>query len=591
MSRYNTCVDVLRHIEETYRNPNALNWRDDEGSWHAMSTQEFTRSVKMLALGLHQMGVRRGDTIGLMAVPSTQWTIVDLAIMAIGAVSVPLFANISDENFLHEITQTNVKILFLEGRDPWSMFKRHEALFDTAVAMDDAPVHSKAKSMKELLSLGEQLDASQPHLYEEIRGQVRPSDLAAIIYTSGSTGLPKGVELTHENLCTVLDFPAFTWDLDNDRYLSLLPLAHVLGHCVNLWILVAGVPVYYSNDYKNIASICHHVKPTIMVVVPRLLEKVYMKISDKVMTAEGIKGSIARWGFLLAKKSRQNLLDKLVYPIADHLVFKKLRESLGGHLRVVISGGAPLNPHLQEFYEHIGITIYEGWGLTEACPVTVNRPNHRRVGTVGLPADNQYLRISPEGEILVKGTLVMRGYYKNPEATAKVLDADGWLHTGDRGKLDSDGMLTILGRMKELYKTSTGEYVAPVPIEQALGKHPLIDMSMVVADGHKFATCLLFPNSETVARMKSEQGMLGLSDDEFLQGHFVRKELEKLLGSVNEHLNHWEQLHDYRIIREPLTVQGGELTPSMKIRRDVVAKKYKALIDAMYAQYQEEVDL
>lgn len=590
MPRLYTCVDALRHIEKSYHNPQALNWRDEEGSWHVMSTEEFVRNVKMVALGLHELGVRRGACIGLMAMPSAYWTIVDFAIMALGAVTVPLFANISDENFVYEATQTGLKIIFIEGSEPWNIFRKHEELFDIAIALD-SPGHAKAKSIKELISLGEQLNSSNPNLYEEIRNQVRPSDLGTIIYTSGSTGMPKGVELTHENMATVLDFPLFHWDPAKDRYLSILPLAHVLGHCVNLWLLTAGVSVYYSNDYKNLAAVCHHVKPTAMVVVPRLLEKVYMKIADKIHTAEGIKGSIGRWGFAMARKPRLGVLDHILYPLANLLVFSKMRQSLGGHLRIVISGGAHLNPHLHEFFENIGIRIYEGWGLTEACPVCVNTPKKHRIGSVGLPVDRQQLSVTPEGEILVKGTLVMRGYHKNPEATARVIDEDGWLHTGDRGTIDSKGMLTILGRMKELYKTSTGEYVAPVPIEQSLGRHPLVDMCMVVADGHKFATCLIFPNMETVARMKKEQKLAGLSDQEFLDSHYVHREVEKLIGSVNEHVNHWEQIRDFRIINEPLTIQSGELTPSMKIRREVVIKKYKALIDAMYAHYHEEVQL
>lgn len=587
MHRFKTCVDVLKHIENSYYNPNALNWRDDDGNWHATSTGQFLYSVKMIALGLKAIGVKRGDCVGILAQPSPDWVMVDFAIMIVGAISVPLFANISDENFVHEVTQTNLKILFVEGSDPWGMFKRQEDLFDYAIAFD-SPQHAKAKTLKEIMALGEHLDREKPHCYGDLESQIEPLDIAAIIYTSGSTGMPKGVELTHENLTTVLDFPEFKWTPTEDCYLSILPLAHVLGHCANLWMLASGVSIYYSSDYRNLASVCREVKPTVMVVVPRLLEKVYTKMSQQIQVSQGIKGKIARSAFALAKKNHLSVIDRLFKPIADRLVFNKLRTALGGKVRVVISGGAPLNPHLQHFYEQIGIPVYEGWGLTEACPVCVNTPKRHKTGTVGIPVSGQTVMVNLEGEILLKGTLVMRGYFDNPEATSKALDSDGWLHTGDRGKLDADGFLTILGRMKELYKTSTGEYVAPVPIEQILGRHFLIEFSLVVADGHKFATCLLFPNLDAVLHTKKEMGLESQSVEEFLQGNYVRSQMDQLIGTVNEHVNHWEQIHDYRMINEPLTVQSGELTPSMKIRRNVVINKYKNLINEMYAQYQEE---
>lgn len=588
MRTFKTCVDAIDYIAKTYHNSNALNWRDEEGAWHATSTEQFIRSIKLTALGLYQLGVRAGDCVGIMANPSSKWSIADFAIMMIGGISVPLFANIADENFMHEITQTNLKIIFLEGSEPWSTFKKHEKLFTTAIAFD-APQHTKAKSLEDIMELGERLDKAQPDLYEKLRHQVKPSDVGAIIYTSGSTGLPKGVEVTHDNMASVLDYPAFHWDPLKDRYLSILPLAHVFGHCINLWLLTMGVSIYYSSDYKNLSAICHHVRPTAMVVVPRLLEKVYMKMSDKIMSTPGIKGVIGRWALGIAKKSKLGIVDRFLYPIADALVYSKMRQSLGGLVRIVISGGAPLNPHLEEFFERIGVPIYEGWGLTEACPVCVNTPKHNLIGTCGRPVEGQTLVISPEGEVLVKGSLVMKGYFKNPEATARTLDQEGWLHTGDRGSIDSNGMLRILGRMKELYKTSTGEYVAPVPIEQALGRHPLVDMCMVVAEGHKFATCLIFPNMETIERLKREEGLTRISNDEFMHSSYAKKEIATLLASVNQNLNHWEQIHDYRLIMEPLSIFNGELTPSMKIRREVVLKKYKALIDAMYAQYHEEV--
>ncbi|MEI8365672.1 MAG: long-chain fatty acid--CoA ligase [Parachlamydiaceae bacterium] len=585
MEKLYTCSDILCCLENGAPNPKAFNDRSGEG-WQSMSTQSFLESVRFVALGLCSVGMGSGDRVGIYTNPSIQWTIADLAIMVGGGVSVPLFVNIAEDNFVYQVTETQLTLIFIEGVDQWDLFRRHESLIKTAIAVGEIPhdLRNKAKIIpfSDLVERGRQLDHSQPKLYQQLREALQSSDLGAIIYTSGSTGVPKGVELTHGNLTCVLNFSKFHWDIKKDRYLSVLPLAHVFGHCINLWVIAWGASVYYSNDYKNLGAICREVKPTAIVVVPRLLEKVYLRMIEQIHTAHGIRKSIGEWALKLARKEHPSFLEKMLKPIADLLLFRKLRRALGGKIRIVISGGAALSPHLQRFFDTIGVPIYEGWGLTEACPVCVNVPGQKKVGSVGLPLHDQTVAISPHGEILIKGTLVTSGYYKHPELTGATFDRDGWFRTGDRGSIDRDGFLTISGRIKELYKTSTGEYVAPVPIEQAIGHYPLIEMSMIVADGRKFTSCLLFPNLEMLARIKSQKDAEGTSNEAFLQSDYIRGEIDKLLGEVNKHLNHWEQVHAYRFILDPLTVQTGELTPSMKIRREVVAKKYKRLIDEMY---------
>ena len=578
-----TCSDILNCLERSPSNPKAFNTRCNDG-WQPTSTEEFLTSVKYAALGLQEIGMQRGARVGILANPSTEWTIVDMAIMLAGGVSVPLFANISDENFVYEAKEAELKILFVEGVEQWAMFHRHVDLFQTAVAVGQESTSEKTMTFAELKAQGQLADQRDSTLYRTMRGRLKPSDLGTIIYTSGSTGIPKGAELTHQNLTCVLNFPDFNWNPARDRYLSVLPLAHVFGHCINLWAMAWGASIYYSTDYKNLGAICREVRPTATVVVPRLLEKIYAKIVEQTYAATGLKHTIGHWALSLANVKKPSFSGRLLHPVANLLVYKKLRKALGGEVRFVISGGAPLSPQLQSFYETIGIPIYEGWGLTEACPVTVNRPHHHKRGTVGLPLKGHEVKISSEGEILVKGPLVMRGYYCNPELTAQTIDHDRWLHTGDRGTVDRDGFLTILGRMKELYKTSTGEYVAPVPIEQALGRYPLIDMSMVVAEGRKFVSCLLFPNHDVIARMKAKNKAEHLSDEEYLKSEDIRIEIDNLVKEINKHLNHWEEIHAYRFILEPLTIQNGELTPSMKIRREVVVKKYSHLIDGIYKE-------
>ncbi|HEV8051654.1 MAG TPA: long-chain fatty acid--CoA ligase [Parachlamydiaceae bacterium] len=583
MEKLHTCSDILHCMETSPNNQKALNTRIQE-KWESISTEEFLEAVKFTALGLKEIGMQRGDRVGILANPSSEWTIVDMAIMIAGGVAVPLFGNISDDNFVYEAKESELNILIVEGDDQWAMFHRHSDLFKQVIAIGEIPSSEKQMTLVELKDKGQLADKRDPGLYRQMRDSIKPEDLAAIIYTSGSTGVPKGVELTHRNVTCILDFNEFNWSADRDSYLSVLPLAHVFGHCINLWVLAWGASVYYSTDYKNLGAICKEVRPTAIVVVPRLLEKIYAKINEQTNSATGLKHLIGKWAFDLAKNENPSFIDRLLHPIADKLVFGKFRDALGGKLRIVICGGAPLNPQIQCFFDNIGINIYEGWGLTEACPITVNRPDKHRAGTVGLPLDGHELKITSEGEVLVKGPLMMRGYYRHPELTAKAIDKDGWLHTGDRGVIDKDGYLILKGRMKELYKTSTGEYVAPVPIEQALGRYPLIDMSMVVAEGRKFASCLLFPNLDVLKREKAKHKAENLSDEEYLKSDHIRKDINKLIHEVNNHLNHWEEIHAYRFILEPLTIQKGELTPSMKIRREVVAKKYGQIIDEMYEE-------
>lgn len=583
MDKLHTCSDILRNMENSDPNPIAFNNHTANG-WESMSTQEFLNSIHYTSLGLYAIGMRRGDKVGIFANSSTQWSIADLAIMISGGISVPLFANISEDNFLYEVKEAELNIIFTDGDEQWGILQRHSGLIEKCIGFGDCPKDPRAITLKEVIEKGKELHRAQPKLYEQLRAALRPDDVATIIYTSGSTGVPKGVELTHGNITCVLNFSKFQWDVKKDRYLSVLPLAHVFGHCINLWVITWGPSVYYTNDYKNLGAICQEVKPTAIVVVPRLLEKVYMKMLDKMHSSTGIKRAIGEWAFKLAKSEKQSTWHTTLLSIADKLVYSKLRNALGGMLRIVISGGAPLNPQLQRFFETVGIPIYEGWGLTEACPVCVNSPNQKKIGTVGKPLHEQQISISPQGEVLVKGSLVMRGYYRHPELSATALDKDGWLHTGDRGSIDKHGFLTILGRIKELYKTSTGEYVAPVPIEQAIGRHPLIDMSMIVAEGRKFTSCLLFPNMEMLARLKGQKNADSMSNEDFLKSDFIKRELDKHFEDVNKHLNHWEQVHAYRFILDPLTIQSGELTPSMKIRREVVAKKYKNIIDEIYKE-------
>lgn len=584
MDPLHTIPEMLQHIHANYSNPKALNGHRSEG-WETFSTEEMLTHIKEIALGLVSLGLQKGARVGILADPSPQWTITDLAIIAAGGVTVPLFVNLSDDNYEYEISQTELEILFVGGQDRLELFSRNSpAKIKTVISFTLVDSPKEVFSYDAVRSLGAEMDKRNPKAYDELCAAARPDDLATIIYSSGTTGQPKGVELTQGNLTALLHANYFSWDHANDRYLNALPLAHVFGRLLNYCLITWGVSVYYTHDIRNFGALCKEVHPTILVVVPRLLEKVYAKMLSNVEHAGFMKRKVGLWAFELANHDDHSLFKTLLHPIADKIVYSALRDAMGGSLRVVISGGAPLNPHLCRFFIDIGVPIYEGWGLTEASTVCVNNVEKRKLGSVGTPIGPMKVKTSPEGELLVHGGIVMRGYYKNPTATAAVLDSDGWLHTGDKGIVDEEGFVFIKGRLKEMYKTSTGEYVAPVPIEQELCKAPLIDMALVIGQDRKFVSVLVLPDMDVLHSLKTIHKQEGLTDEEFLQSPYIHDEMHALIEHINQHLNKWEQIRAFRFILQPLTVESGELTPSMKIRREFVAQKYKALIDDMYPE-------
>lgn len=584
MNRHHSLVDIYRHVQKNYANPKALNYQLN-GQWQHVSTATFIKNVKRMVYALRSLGLKDGDMVGILAPPSANWTIIDFAIILAKGVSVPLFANVSDENFAFEIEQTNMKFLFVSGEEPWEMYQKHKTQFETVILLEKEESKKKGSiTFDEALALGDSLMETDPGLFDRLIDSIKPDDLATIIYTSGSTGVPKGVMLSNENAIALAHSEFFHWNKEQDRYLSIIPLAHVFGRSINFFMLTHGVSIYYCNAIKTLGAVCREIHPTVVVVVPRILEKIYATMLANVQHAGFMKRTLGQWAFDLANNEEDNLYKQLMHPIADKIVYSALRNALGGALRVVIAGSAPLDPQLCHFFIDIGVPVYEGYGLTEASTVSVNIPGKVKIGSVGTKIEEMTVKIGENEEILVKGPIVTKGYYKRPDLTEAAIDKDGWLHTGDRGSIDADGFLTIKGRIKDLYKTSTGEYIAPVPIEQAICKAPFVDMAMVIGEGKKFASCLLFPNFEVVESLKNAHKLHHMTNEEFLNGDFVRQEMDKLIENINTHVNHWEQIHAYRFIQQQPTIETGELTPSMKIRRDVITKKYKHLIDSMYAE-------
>jgi len=576
-----TLPALLLHATSRYSLANALNYPDG-GRWIPLSHAELRSTVEHLCLGLREEGVKPGDRIGLIAPSSPLWVAVDMAIQCAGAVTVPLFKRISVESFTHEVKDSGMRWLFVGNPNEMPMAFEHARDKTTLVTFWYSGRHELFDRM---MDRGREKSLREPGLFESLCRQVVPSDLATIIYTSGSMGPPKGVELTQDNIisqvcATTRVFPPAG---GKDICLSVLPPEHIFERMSLCFYIASGIPVYFVDDPKRVADYMREIRPTIMTVVPRILEKVAAGMQRAAQETPGAKGVVARAAVARARKKPPEAAPGLRDRLFDRLVYARMRAALGGSFRHIISGASRLFPEVAVFLINVGVPIYEGYGLTEASPViAANSPGRRKVGTVGQAFPEVEIRIAADGEILARGPNVMRGYHDNPAATADAVDAEGWLHTGDLGSLDSAGYLTVTGRKKELFKKSTGEYVPPGPIEDALARIPFVDSAMTVADNRAYVVALLFPDPQKLAAFKKSVGLATLSDAEFLKSDFLRLFTQDQINALNAHLHHTERVERFVILDHPAGIETGELTPTLKIRRFAVEQKYADTIEEMY---------
>lgn len=573
----------------TYRQGHCVASRE-AGHWKWLSTEDLQAEIRRLALALLRLGAGPGSHVAIIGDPTPHWIAADLAVMAVGAASVPLFPTMSAGHFQHAVTSTGARTVVALGEAGWALVDAHRSLFRNMVVRG-VPVTTKGRihCWHDALELGDTLAQEDPGLYARMLARIRPDDLATIIHTSGSTGLPKGVELTHRNLVSQITTACGLFPLvaGRDKALSCLPFAHVFERVVVYTYLVQGAPVHIADDVKNVGVLLREVGPAVFTAVPRLIEKLHARIRAQIAESVAIKRQLGRWALELATTQGPTLREKRgghpwALRVADRLIYGKLRQALGGHLKYLIVGGAALSDELTRFLIGVDLPVYTGYGMTEASPViAVNRPGARRLGTVGQAFPGVEIRIGAQGEILARGPGVMSGYHK---VELSPVDAEGWLHTGDVGTLDADGYLTITGRLKELFKTANGKYVAPTPIEQALtGSGGLIDQALVVAEGQPCVGALLFPDAEILRRRKQALGCLALSDQEFLAKPEITSELAGSVAEVNAHLSSWERIRCWRFVAEPPSVANDGLTPTMKLRRHALTRRYQRLIDDMYA--------
>ncbi len=576
MQTYNfkTYSELFIHIC-SLENKYFLNYLSN-GKYTNISTSDFKNKVICLSLALKDMGIQKGDTVGIFANSSPFWLIFDFAILQVGAISVPIFANISTTNLNFEIKDSAMKFMFIDSQERLKDIEKENSHL-TFITHNFCIKEPNFYNFDEILVIGKQICDSTGFTSFE----ANPDDVFSIIYTSGNTGTPKGVMLSHKNIVTQLHDINKLIDLPKDEVaLSLLPLAHIFERTVMSYYLSRGISIYFVDDVLNVANLMKVVKPTIMTVVPRLLEKIFNKIKAQILEKPFFSRVIASLAFSYALKEN---LDKssLLFKIYDKLVYSKFREIFGSRVDKLVSGGAPLSKDIAQFFVNIGVPVYQGYGMTEFSPViSTNYPNANKVGSCGKVIPSAQIKINENNELLVRGDSLMLGYLNQEELTKNTIDSDGWLHTGDVAYLDEDGYLFIKSRIKDIFKTSTGEYVNAIEIEQKLSKNRYIEFAVVISQNRKYTTALLFVDKEKYENAKKLNKNLTI--EEYYNKDDILKNISNHINSVNSGLNKWEKIVKFKILTNDISIETGELTPSMKISRSKIEEKYANIINSMY---------
>lgn len=565
----------------------------DSDELRDISYREAFDLVRRVVVGLRELGVERGDKVALLSDNRPEWALTDYACVCSGVVAVPIYGTLVDDQVAYILENAGVEALFAENAEQLDKARSaadmagvelHYVVFESTPDPPDG-----VQGWEAFLEAGaRRLDSLDETAFRAMAEAVEPDDLATLIYTSGTTGPPKGVMLSHRNLFSNVEAAHRVLEVDDtDTTLSFLPLSHVLQRMVDYLFFRVGCAIAYAHDIRTVAEDLTLVRPTLVVSVPRLYEKVY----NAVMEVEGVKRALVQWAREVATAwaeetlagRRPSLVTRMAYRVADRIVYRKIREGVGGRLRFFVSGGAPLEPALNRFFYSVGLTVLEGYGLTETSPVTnVNTFEDFRIGTVGRPVPGTEIRIAEDGEILIRGPQVMMGYYQDAEATHEAIDEQGWFHTGDIGQLDRDGFLTITDRKKDIIVTAGGKNVAPQPIENLLKTNAFVDQAVMVGDRRKFVALLVVPafqSLESWARAKGVawQGRRQLLENPDVQAHMAREVLSGL-----DDLARYEKPKKIALLEKEFSVEDGTLTPTQKVKRRVVQARYAHLIDQFY---------
>ena len=591
-----TLVEAFEYVARVHARADTLNYKRD-GRWIAISSDEVLRRARHIAGGLYSLGVRRGDRVAILSESRPEWTLTDAGCLFAGAIDVPIYPTLTPPQVRYILKDSGARVLFLANEEKFLQIREilSECPAVKQLVFFEKPSAPETPGMPlaELEERGREFEAQQPELINNIAHQIEPNELATIIYTSGTTGEPKGVMLTHSNLVSnLVDASNHFLFSKDDVALSVLPLSHIFERQAMYMYLYRGVGVYYAESLDMMGPNLREVRPTILVGVPRIFEKIYARIRERVAAKGRMQVALLSWAVAVAKDYGRFMVGGKRMPpllefkrrLADRLMFSKWREAFGGRIRVLVSGGAALPEDLGYMYLGAGIPILQGYGLTETSPgITSCTLETNRIGTVGRPIPNVEIRIAADGEVETRGPNVMQGYYNKPQETRAVFTDDGWFKTGDIGTIDADGFLRITDRKKELFKTSGGKYIAPQQIEQMIKGSRFVNQVVLIGNGRKFPAALIVPDWERVESYAQLKGIKG-SHAELCKHPRIIDLFERQIAGLTTDLAQYERVKKVALLENELTIEGGELTPTLKVKRRVVDEKYREVIDQLYEE-------
>jgi long-chain acyl-CoA synthetase len=585
--------DILPHYAKSFKPKDDVLAGKDNGKWIKYSIDDYISHADNISYGLLKLGIKPGDNITTISGSRPEWNLVDMAIQQAGAIHVPIYPTISESDYKYILDHAEVKVIFVTGREIYRKIEHLVGDMKGLLGVYSFKETEGVKHLDEIIKLGK--DNAQPDRVNEIKNSIKTDDLATIIYTSGTTGNPKGVMLTHQNIISnfkaVKDIPPIG---EEGRALSYLPLCHVYERMLVYLYQYLGISVYYAENPATVGDNLREIKPDILSTVPRLLEKVYERIITSGRKLTGAKKIIFFWavkvGMHYELNGARGPFYALKLKIARKLVFSKWQEALGGKLKVIVSGGAALQPRLAHVFWAAGIPVLEGYGLTETSPVIAVNTFEKdgvKFGTVGPVLKNTTVSFAEDHEILCKGPGLMQGYYKEPELTAAAIDSDGWFHTGDLGQMEPTGQLKITGRKKEIFKTSFGKYVSPEMVENSMKESEFIDALMVVGENQKFAAAIVVPDFVHLRTWCEIKDIPYTSNTEMVAMERIQKRFHKEIHKYNKHLGAAEQIKAFELLSSEWTVDSGEITATLKLRRSLINERYKSAIDKLFNKQED----
>ena len=563
-----------------------------DGSWISITTESFVEKVLQLSKGLVGLGVSQGDRIGLVSSNRLEWNLMDIAIQQVGATVVPIYPNISSADYVYIFNDANLKYAFVGSKELYSKISAKKEQIPCLLELFTFDEVEEARSYWDIVELGGSIDSN---MIKELKANVRNEDLATIIYTSGTTGNPKGVMLSHNNLLSNVFACSEIIPADSEsRVLTFLPTCHVYERMLHYLYMYVGASIYYAESMDTIGDNIREVKPHVFTAVPRLLEKVFDRIMAKGDELRGIKRKLFFWSVGVAERYEikgTSLGYRIKLAIARKLVFSKWQEALGGEVKAIASGSAALQPRLARIFLAAGINVLEGYGLSETSPVISVNCLKRGIciGTVGPLIGNVKVKIAEDGEILVKGPNVMMGYYNLPEKTAEVIDSQGWFHTGDIGEFVDDFFLKITDRKKEIFKTSGGKYIVPQAMENKFKESRFIEQMMVIGEGEKYPAALIVPGFQFIKdwALRKQNDLSALTNEELIQRPEVIERIQQEVNKMNELYGNWERIKKFCLLSKEWSVESGELTPTLKLKRKIILEKYKTEVASCFPEENE----